>query len=206
MKLRRAKTREEKQWEKEVRCYRYFDDAVQMSERFRRFAVTAFTENYRPTFTSFDELEPNRIRHVAKEEHDTRIIASTLNQIQDELKSQCSTQRLDTLIHQLTDLRNFGKSIRDYQRDSKNYSGFQPEYLHPEYDPEYFALLVEFAERLLQMCYRQLVSSWFLSSLIFVPLIPEEDSVTITFEDSPPLPPPIFLRPQIQPNSPNFAA
>jgi hypothetical protein len=189
-----------------MRRYRYFDDAVCITENFKRFADTAFTYNYRPTFKSYDELEPQRFRYAAKEEQDTRIISCTLNQIQDELQSQPSIKQLITLLHQAIDLRKLCHAIRDYQKDSKNYSGFQPEYWHPEYNPKYFSLLVEFAQFLTELCVRLLHTLEFVMALILKSVEADKPSSTSVVTDSPPVPPPIFLRPQIQPNSPNFAA
>jgi hypothetical protein len=202
MKLRRIKTKEEKQ----MRRYRYFDDAVRITEKFKRHARTTYTVNYAPTFTSYDELESERVRYAAKEEVDTRIITATLNQLQDELNSQPKKEQSLTLLHMLIDLEKLCRAIRDYQHDPKNYSGFQPQYWHKEYDPEGFALLAEFAKHLLRAC-NKLVNFWFVSNQWLLELrLFLLGLVQPKLDESPPLPPPIFLRPQIQPNSPNFAA
>lgn len=193
-----------------MRRYRYFDDAVCITENFKRFADTVFTHNYRPTFRSYDELEPHRLRYAAKDEQGTCIITDTLNQLQEEIRSCGSPKQLHSLLHKIIDIGKLCRSIRDYQRDPKNYSGFQPEYWHSEYNPEHFSLLAEFCQFLAEFCIKKLLYA----SYVYYLLLMIERSLFGTnrkhlktrIDESPPLPPPIFLRPQIQPNSPNFAA
>ncbi len=100
MRIRRKLSKEDK----EMRRYCFFKDALWITEKFKRFSDTTFTQNYIPTFRSYQELETSRLTYAAKEERDTRIITDSANQIQDTLKGRLPKGELNRFLHHLRDL------------------------------------------------------------------------------------------------------